>query len=108
MDFLAVIFTNIKLKPNRAPTKISCGTCTRCIETCPSGAIIAPGIIDANKCISYLTIENKKNIPEEFKGQFENWIFGCDICQDVCPWNLKFSKATSIKEFYPEKGNKEL
>ena len=56
----------------------------------------------------YLTIENKQNIPEEFKSQFENWVFGCDICQDVCPWNIKYSKVTPTKEFHPQKGNREL
>ena len=80
-----------------------CGTCTSCIEACPTKAI-EPYIVDSNKCISYHTIENKGEIPIELKGQFENWIFGCDICQDVCPWNIKFSQNTLLTEFY---GNEE-
>ncbi len=65
-------------------------------------------VVDANKCISYLTIENKNEIPEKFKGKFDNWIFGCDICQDVCPWNNKFSKITKQAEFFPENDNNEI
>lgn len=88
--FLAVIFTNLKLKPNRKSTKMSCGTCTRCIDACPTGAIIAPGVIDANKCISYHTIENRGKIPKKIAAQIRKTkrIFGCDICQEVCPHNF--------------------
>jgi epoxyqueuosine reductase len=68
-----------------------CGTCTRCIEACPTGAIVKPYVVDGSKCISYLTIELKSQIPDEFNGKMANWAFGCDICQDVCPWN-RFSK----------------
>lgn len=68
-----------------------CGTCTKCIDACPTDAIIAPYVVDGSKCISYLTIELKENIPQEFKGKMDNWVFGCDVCQDVCPWN-RFSK----------------
>ena len=64
-----------------------CGTCTACIDACPTDAIVEDYVVDSNKCISYLTIENKKDISDEFIGKFDNWIFGCDICQDVCPWN---------------------
>src|SRR3990170_3191325 len=73
-----------------------------------TNVIIKEYVVDSNKCISYLTIENKQNIPEEFKSQIENWVFGCDICQDVCPWNIKFSKFMATKEFHPQKGNREL
>jgi len=76
-----------------------CGSCNACIEACPTGAIIVPYIVDSNKCISYYTIENKGVIPTEFKNKFDDWAFGCDICQDVCPWNQKFSKVTDVKEF---------
>jgi epoxyqueuosine reductase len=70
------------------PIRDHCGTCTKCIDACPTEAISPEGyILDGSKCISYLTIELKSQIPETFKGQMENWIFGCDICQDVCPWN---------------------
>ncbi len=83
-----------------------CGSCTACLDACPTNAIVQEYVVDANKCISYLTIENKKEISEKFKGKFDNWIFGCDICQDVCPWNQKFPVETLIKDFRPQ--NKEL
>jgi len=105
--FIANIITNWPLNYS-IPIEDFCGSCTACIDACPTDAITKEYVVDSNKCISYLTIENKKNIPEEFKGKFENWIFGCDICQEVCPWNIKFSKVTSSQAFYPEKGNKEL
>jgi epoxyqueuosine reductase len=77
-----------------------CGGCTKCIQACPTHAIQEPRVIDSNKCISYLTIENKKKIPEFNKDKFENRVFGCDICQDVCPWNRKV-KPHHVKEFEP-------
>ena len=83
-----------------------CGTCTACIDACPTDAIIKEYVLDSNRCISYLTIENKEQISEEFKDKFDQWIFGCDICQDVCPWNQKFPVETMIKDFHPQ--NKEL
>ncbi|AFH49970.1 Fe-S protein [Ignavibacterium album JCM 16511] len=83
-----------------------CGECTACIDACPTDAIVQPYVVDSNKCISYQTIENKNEIDDELKGKFENWLFGCDICQEVCPWNKKFSITTSLKDFYPR--NKEL
>ena len=75
-----------------------CGTCTKCIDACPTDAIVAPYVVDGSKCISYFTIELKENIPNEVKGKFDNWSFGCDICQDVCPWN-SFSKPHSEPHF---------
>ncbi|GBD90133.1 epoxyqueuosine reductase [bacterium BMS3Abin04] len=104
--FIADIITNYGFEYNE-PASDLCGTCTACIEACPTDAIIDNYLIDSNRCISYLTIENKGDIPDEFKGKFENWIFGCDICQDVCPWNKKFSRQTKEKEFLEIK-NKEL
>jgi epoxyqueuosine reductase len=77
-----------------------CGTCTRCIDACPTEAIVQPYIVDGSKCISYFTIELKEEIPVEMKGKFEGWAFGCDICQDVCPWN-RFSKPHHEKQFEP-------
>lgn len=77
-----------------------CGSCTACIDACPTGAIIADRVVDGSKCISYFTIELKDDLPEAFRGKFEDWIFGCDICQDVCPWN-RFSKAHSEPLFNP-------
>jgi epoxyqueuosine reductase len=75
-----------------------CGTCTRCVDACPTDAITEPYVVDGSKCISYYTIELKDALPVEMKGKFENWIFGCDICQDVCPWN-RFSKPNTTPEF---------
>ncbi|TAH24850.1 MAG: tRNA epoxyqueuosine(34) reductase QueG [Cytophagales bacterium] len=80
------------------PMKDFCGTCTKCIDACPTQAITEPYVVDGSKCISYLTIELKEQIPTLFNGKMDNWIFGCDICQDVCPWN-KFSVTNTIKEF---------
>lgn len=103
--FIATIITNYEFEYSDIITD-HCGTCTACIDACPTNAIVQEYVVDANKCISFLTIENKGEIPSHLKGKFDNWIFGCDICQDVCPWNDKFSEATSIQEFYPV--NREL
>lgn len=88
--FLAEMIIDIELDYD-GPIKDYCGTCTKCIDACPTEAIVAPYVVDGSKCISYLTIELKENIPSEFKGKMDNWAFGCDVCQDVCPWN-SFSK----------------
>lgn len=88
--FIAEIVTDLELEYDISE-KNHCGECRKCIDACPTGAIVSPYIIDSRKCISYLTIENKDEISEEFEGKLENWIFGCDICQEVCPWN-KFAK----------------
>ena len=104
--FIATVITNYEFEYNK-PIADFCGTCTACIDACPTNAIVDEYVVDANRCISYLTIENKGEISKEFSGKFDNWIFGCDICQDVCPWNDKFSKLTNEKDFYP-KGNKEI
>jgi epoxyqueuosine reductase len=103
--FIANIITNYEFKYSSVVTD-HCGSCTACIEACPTNAIVGEYVLDSTKCISYLTIENKKEIPDEFKGRFDNWIFGCDICQDVCPWNIKFSEVTQNFEFLPK--NKEF
>ena len=97
--FLAEIIIDLDLEYD-LPVTDHCGTCTACLDACPTNAIPEPYVVDASKCISYLTIELKENIPAEFKGKFEDWIFGCDICQDVCPWN-RFSKPHSEPEFLP-------
>ena len=97
MFFLGEIFTNLPLIPGN-PVTPHCGSCTKCIEVCPTQAIISPYIIDARKCISYLTIENKESIPHEFRSAIGNRIYGCDDCQLFCPWN-KFSKLTTINDF---------
>ncbi len=105
--FIANIITNWQFEYSQ-PIQDFCGSCTACIDACPTNAIVHEYLLDSNRCISYLTIENKGDIPEEFHGKFENWIFGCDICQDVCPWNQKFSQATTISEFHPKDGNYEI
>ena len=98
--FIANIITNWQFEYSN-PIEDFCGSCTACIDACPTNAIVKDYIVDSNKCISYLTIENKKEITIELKGKFDNWIFGSDICQDVCPWNQKFSQASSISDFKP-------
>ncbi len=98
--FLAEIISDLELEPD-GPMKDHCGTCTRCIDACPTEAISNNGhIVDGSKCISYLTIELKNAIPETFKGQMDNWMFGCDVCQEVCPWN-RFAKAHNEPFFNP-------
>jgi epoxyqueuosine reductase len=97
--FIAELIVDIELQEDSA-VKDYCGTCTRCLDACPTQAIVAPYIVDAHKCISYLTIELKEALPTEYKEQMNNWAFGCDICQDVCPWN-RFSKPHQEAEFEP-------
>jgi epoxyqueuosine reductase len=101
--FIATLITDLELEYDDPFVKDYCGTCTRCIDSCPTEAILPGKVIDGSKCISYFTIELKETlIPGEMKGKFDNWLFGCDICQDVCPWN-RFSKATAETEFAPVK-----
>jgi epoxyqueuosine reductase len=97
--FLAELILDLELEYD-LPIKDYCGTCTACIDACPTDAIAEPYVVDGSKCISYFTIELKEEIPTSVKGKFENWIFGCDICQDVCPWN-SFSKPHSEPRFAP-------
>jgi epoxyqueuosine reductase len=96
--FLAEILLGIDLEPDDAPITDHCGTCTRCINACPTQAILPSRTLDARRCISYLTIENKDEIPEELRARMGNWIFGCDICQMVCPWNRFSAPADSALE----------
>jgi epoxyqueuosine reductase len=99
--FIATLITDLELQYDDPFAKDYCGTCTRCIDACPTTAILPDKVIDASRCISYFTIELKEMlIPEEMKGKFGNWMFGCDTCQDVCPWN-RFSKANKETEFTP-------
>ena len=98
--FIAELILDLELTAD-GPIKDYCGTCTRCIDACPTEAIVSPYVVDGSKCISYLTIELKDAIlPNEFKSKMDNWMFGCDVCQDVCPWN-RFSKPTSEASFSP-------
>ncbi len=97
--YIASLITDLALNADDAGIKDYCGTCTRCIDECPTEAILPDKIVDGSKCISYFTIELKDAlIPEKMKGTFDNWLFGCDVCQDVCPWN-SFSKKHNEKEF---------
>jgi epoxyqueuosine reductase len=98
--FIAELIIDLEL-PTDAPIRDYCGTCTRCIDACPTQAIISPKVVDGSKCISYFTIELKEQIPSSYNGKFDNWAFGCDTCQDVCPWN-RFSKSTKEKDFIPD------
>ena len=102
--FIAELILDMELEADH-PTTDHCGTCTACIDACPTDAIISDKIIDSNKCISYLTIELKDDIPASFKNDLEGWAFGCDICQDVCPWN-KFSAPHNTPEFKPNENLK--
>ncbi len=97
--FIAELIIDLELEAD-GPIKDYCGTCTKCIDACPTEAIIAPYIVDGSKCISYFTIELKENIPGELKGKMDNWVFGCDVCQNVCPWN-SFSKPNKEPHFKP-------
>jgi epoxyqueuosine reductase len=91
--FIAELIIDLELEYD-TPTTDHCGSCTACLDACPTEAIVAPYLVDGSKCISYFTIELKDNLPQEMKGKFEDWMFGCDVCQDVCPWN-RFSKPNN-------------
>ncbi|MGI9547491.1 MAG: tRNA epoxyqueuosine(34) reductase QueG [Flavobacteriaceae bacterium] len=97
--FIAELILDLELETDH-PVTDHCGSCTACIDACPTDAIIQPYVVDGSKCISYFTIELKNEIPYSFKNTFDDWIFGCDICQDVCPWN-RFSEAHQEPLFHP-------
>ena len=97
--FIAELIIDLELEYD-SPTTDHCGSCTACIDACPTQAIIQPYVVDGSKCISYFTIELKDQIPQEMKGKFDDWMFGCDVCQDVCPWN-RFSKSHKEPLFNP-------
>jgi epoxyqueuosine reductase len=100
--FIGEIVINLELPYNVLEVKNGCGKCKRCIENCPTNAISENKCINSNKCISYHTIENKGNVPEDIKNKLNGWIFGCDICQEVCPWN-RMAKPTNETDFMPSK-----
>lgn len=97
--FIAELILDLELEHD-VPTTDHCGTCTACIDACPTEAIVAPYVVDGSKCISYFTIELKDNLPQDMKSKFDDWMFGCDVCQDVCPWN-RFSKPHNENSFNP-------
>nr|WP_138727460.1 tRNA epoxyqueuosine(34) reductase QueG [Pedobacter ureilyticus] len=99
--FLAELIIDLELEYDSPFPTDHCGSCTRCIDACPTDAIVAPYTVDGSRCISYLTIELKNEIPTEFKGKMDNWMFGCDICQDVCPWN-RFATPHQEENFIPK------
>jgi epoxyqueuosine reductase len=101
--FLGEIIVDLDLEYD-SPMADFCGSCTACIEACPTDAIVEPYVLDSTKCISYLTIENKGDIPWQFRHKLENWVYGCDICQDVCPWN-RFQQTTTESSFRPREEN---
>ena len=103
--FLGEILTNLDLPADRPHTE-HCGTCTRCLEACPTGAITAPFVVDANRCIAYQTIENRdETLPTVIAQNLDGWVAGCDICQDVCPWNQRFAQVTDVADFHPYPDN---
>lgn len=103
--FLGVVLTNLSLTSDTPHAKY-CGTCRKCLDICPTKAIVHPFVVDSRRCIAYNTIENRSNdFPEYIKNNLNGWIAGCDLCQNVCPWNKRFSKETNIQDFYPQPGN---
>ncbi|BAY40503.1 hypothetical protein NIES2111_48880 [Nostoc sp. NIES-2111] len=99
--FLGEVVTNIELESDRPHTQ-HCGSCTRCLDACPTGAITQPFVVDANRCIAYHTIENRsEELPQAIASRMQGWVAGCDICQDVCPWNQRFAKTTDVVDFQP-------
>ena len=103
--FLGEVLTNLELTADR-PHTAHCGTCTRCMDACPTGAIPQPTVVDANRCIAYHTIENRaETLPTAIASQMQGWVAGCDICQDVCPWNERFAQPTDVADFHPYPAN---
>jgi epoxyqueuosine reductase len=103
--FLSQVITTLELIYD-APQTDHCGTCTLCIGACPTGAIVEPYLLDSNRCISYLTIEHKGETEGPPKKHLDQWIFGCDVCQDICPWNQKFSVTSEEEKFGPRPWNR--
>jgi epoxyqueuosine reductase len=97
--FIGTIFTSLELEPDLPVVADLCGSCTRCLDACPTGAFVDHRVLDATRCLSYLTIECREDPPEALVPMFDGWAFGCDVCNDVCPWNLKFAQPTDVPEF---------
>ena len=100
--FIGALFTSAALQPDAPFEADRCGTCTRCLDACPTKAFAAPRVLDAARCISYLTIELKGSIPDELRGLMGEWLYGCDVCQDVCPWNVRFSRDVREPALQPK------
>jgi len=101
--FLGEIISTLELEYDM-PMEDFCGSCSACLDACPTKAIVEPYVVDSNKCLSYLTIEHRGPIDKSLEPMFDQWVYGCDVCQDVCPWN-KYQKTTGDKEFFPREGN---
>lgn len=97
--FIGVVLTDLPLEPTTAADLDRCGSCTRCLDACPTDAFVGPRVLDATRCISYLTIESRQPISDSVSGRMEGWAFGCDICNDVCPWNVRFAEPSARPEY---------
>lgn len=97
--FIGVVFTDLALQPEAALQSDRCGSCTRCLDACPTQALVAPQVLDATRCISYHTIESRRPIPDPVIERLDGWAFGCDICNEVCPWNVRFAQPSSREEY---------